>query len=497
MKHIAIIPAKANSSRCPGKNLRSFVGHPLFLHSVFYARREGVEPIVSTDSEEVMAICQRQRVRFLREVVDDSNMSNCVRQVLERVPCDSFAMLQPTSPMRLSGMLRRMLETLESHQCETAFTAWRLKPIGLWEGRFLRAYRDQDTKVHFMHFDGNILVATRAFFERTGELFDDCSLPFENTFPCTLQIDSEDEFTALQHLAMHGSFSQFLPSNVRRVCIVSNRHAFLRDYSSFVDGCDVVIRISKMENLDDGLTGQKTDMAVVACWGGYLAYSRAQRHVEALKNVPMVFFDPETIELTRRFCEQEGITRWAFIPEAEQTSSWHFSTFGKAVLLADRLFPDAELFSLADLDVSVRTSNSPKHTYSGEQAYVDSLVKSGRLKSILEEGETPEGGYTYSLPIPEEKRPLLLRMKLRIAPGSVKHEVVQVRHPRWRDSLRIAEDVACRVHGGDCARITERSDTGFSLKWDRWGKEQFSLQSDGVYHFFKSDGQVGSGGGSR
>ena len=71
------------------------------------------------------------------------------------------------------------------------------------------------------------------------------------------------------------------------------------------------------------------------------------------------------------------------------------------------------------------------------------------------------------------------------APESVEHEVVQVRHPYWKDSLRIAEGVACRVHGGDCATIIERSEKGFFLDWDRWGKELFLLQPDGRANAFK------------
>lgn len=480
MNTIAIIPAKACSTRCPGKNLRQFVGLPLFMHSVLYAQHEGIEPIVSTDSDEVVAVCTQRGVRVVREVVDESNMANCVRQVLAQVPCEAFVLLQPTSPLRCPGMLRRMLQALRENKCESAFTASPIKPIGLLDGKFCCAGRDQDTKERFWHFDGNIVAVSRAYFERNGELFDDRSLPFENTFPCMLQIDTEEEFAALHHLAMHGDFRKYLPPFVRRVCVVSNRPYFLRDYSAFVDGCDIVIRISKMENLDSGLSGSKTDVAVVACWAGYLAYSRAARHVDALKNVPTIFFDPESVELTRLFCEQEGIDHWAFIPEAENKESWHFSTFGKAVLLADRLFPEAKLYCLADLDVALRTSNSIKHTYSKEQPYVEALLQKGRLINILED-ELPEDQCCFSLEIAPEKASMLIRMRLRQASHTIEHECVEVRHPQWKDMLRMADGVACRARRNDCAEVIERANDHFILKWDNWGVEKFVRHSDGFF----------------
>ncbi len=480
MKTIAIIPAKGNSLRCPHKNLREFMGVPLFLHSAFYARNEGVEPIVSTDSEEVASLCRGHHLRVVQETVDDSTMVNCVRQVLAQVPCEAFAILQPTSPFRKSGLLREMLAALDEGCCESAFTARDTKPIGLLDGRFRRACRDQDTPNRFLFFDGNISVATRAFFERSGELFDDASVPFVNSFPCTLQIDTEDEFAALRHLAAHADFLPLLPRRPRRVCVVSNRPYFERDYSAFIDSCDVVIRVSKMGNLDTGLSGSKTDMAVVACWQGYMNFSRAARHVDALLQASMVLFDSETAALTQRFCESENIRPWAFLPPEVERRSFRFSTFGKAVVLADWLFPEAELFCLADMDVAVRTANSPKHTRSGDNAYLASLVRSGKLTCILEDG-LPQEECRFSNAIPLEKQRQAAKARLRHAPASTPHELVRIRHRQWSDALRIAGNAACRIHRDDDADVLFFDDSFLSLKWDKWGTEHFQKEADGSY----------------
>ena len=79
---IAIIPAKGSSIRVPNKNLSNIAGMPLFMHSVKFAKRVGIVPVVSTDSEEIINICIKNKIRYVKEVVNDSNMLFCIRQVL-------------------------------------------------------------------------------------------------------------------------------------------------------------------------------------------------------------------------------------------------------------------------------------------------------------------------------------------------------------------------------------------------------------------------------
>ena len=81
--NIAIIPAKAESDRCPGKNFRFIGDKPLFEYSVNYAISEGFIPIVSTDSKDIINYCKDKKINYFIETVDDSSMLNCVKQVLD------------------------------------------------------------------------------------------------------------------------------------------------------------------------------------------------------------------------------------------------------------------------------------------------------------------------------------------------------------------------------------------------------------------------------
>jgi len=62
-------------------------------------------------------------------------------------------------------------------------------------------------------------------------------------------------------------------SDKHRVCIVSNKCDFKRDFSKFVDSCDVVFRVSKMESHSTRMTGTKCDYAVIMFFNWYLSYS--------------------------------------------------------------------------------------------------------------------------------------------------------------------------------------------------------------------------------
>lgn len=209
--NIAIIPAKRDSMRCPGKNIRGFQGKPLFVHSVNYAFQEGLVPVVSTDCEIIKKQCQELDVLCLEESVDDRKMDNCIRQVLEQVECEYFALLQPTSPLRKPNLLKGMLDDLKKEHRESAVTVQQIKMVGFLDGVFNVSYREQDAKRFFYFTDGNIYLSSYEGLKNNGTHIHQNSKIYINEFPCCLQIDTEMEFSALSHLAALPEMSAFLP----------------------------------------------------------------------------------------------------------------------------------------------------------------------------------------------------------------------------------------------------------------------------------------------
>lgn len=489
VRKLAIIPAKKHSARCPNKNRRLLNGRPLFLYSVSYALQEGFVPVVSTDSEEIMERCRREGIHFFRETVDDRRMENCIRQVLARFSCEMFAVLQPTSPFRRPGLLRQMAKDVEKGKIQSAYTARKTKMIGHFEGHFHLAHREQDAKKFFYFFDGNINIVTWKKFLETGTMFEDNSCPYPNDFPCCLQIDTEEEWHALSRLSEIKNYQYFLASEGcrQRICIVSNKRDLTRNYSAFVDSCDKVIRVSKMDNLNSGLAGVKTDIVLISCCAIYLAFSPGERHMEVLRGVPEIYFNNEELDSSNEFACREGLENWKFMPGAVHRSTGNFTTLSKALCLADYLFPEAQLYYLGDTDMNLRATGSWKHHAPTENAYMQSLIDSGRVIPILEDAASE---FHYSCPA--SPVPSVVDVP---AMDMTSAETIILSHPQWTDQFQMDEKRGHRLHRNDHATILQHDESNLVLKWDNWGTEQFFKTEEGKYnyldyHFFSTLNEV-------
>lgn len=195
---IGIIPCKEHSERLPHKNVLKLGGKWVFEWSVEYAINEGVRPIVSTDNDKVVEWCKTHGIDYYIERVDDSNMCNCINQVLTKYKCDAFSLLQPSSPLRERGLLSDMIAL---NYPSSVYTAVKTKIIGHIGGSFMTSYRDQDATTKFLYqFDGNIVVVDYDWYARYGVLFDDTSKWVLNKPPYCFQIDTKDDFDVISKI---------------------------------------------------------------------------------------------------------------------------------------------------------------------------------------------------------------------------------------------------------------------------------------------------------
>jgi CMP-N-acetylneuraminic acid synthetase len=193
---IAIIPAKGQSLRVPNKNISIINNLPLFMHSVKFAKRCGIMPVVSTDSQEIINICKTNKIRYVKETVNDSNMLFCIEQVLKKFPADKFVLMQPTSPIRNMNVFKKMIALSYKHK--SVISVQDLKFIGFLDRKFYIAYRDQDTKRRFYHFDGNLLIADSNWVLKNKRLFSKDITYVKNSFPYYLQIDDKNEQSVIK-----------------------------------------------------------------------------------------------------------------------------------------------------------------------------------------------------------------------------------------------------------------------------------------------------------
>lgn len=118
---IAIIPAKTDSNRLPGKNMISIGGHPLLYHTIKAAKE--CKPInkiyVSTDSEEIAGYARQQGVSVIMrdsELGGETPVVDVYRHALRNITeqdVSHIVGLQPDHPDRVADLEKAINYALE------------------------------------------------------------------------------------------------------------------------------------------------------------------------------------------------------------------------------------------------------------------------------------------------------------------------------------------------------------------------------------------------
>lgn len=146
---LAIIPARRESKRLPGKNKMQLLGGRLALwdNAVHTAEYAGIKNIaVSTDDQDILGqiglsnINQKSNIFGLKRspemAEDDATTRDVIREVMQQVShhalkYDTICLLQPTSPLLKAHTLKHALHQYYSHKypCLVAVNRY-YKPCG-------------------------------------------------------------------------------------------------------------------------------------------------------------------------------------------------------------------------------------------------------------------------------------------------------------------------------------------------------------------------------
>jgi N-acylneuraminate cytidylyltransferase len=137
------VPARAGSTRVPGKNIAPLAGHPLIAYSIAAARASGLftTVLVSTDSERIAGIARRYgaEVPGLRPAEFAGARSpdiEWVRHVMAGRDEALFSILRPTSPFRTAATIRRAWDAL--HAVRDADSVRAIRPVKEHPGKMWR-----------------------------------------------------------------------------------------------------------------------------------------------------------------------------------------------------------------------------------------------------------------------------------------------------------------------------------------------------------------------
>ena len=115
MRALAVIPARLASTRLPRKVLREIAGRPMLAHVVEGARgcSQVSDVIVATDSDEILAICERNGWRA--EMTSSSHRSGTDRvwEVAQRIAADVYLNVQADEPLVRPEHIQALLAPMQ------------------------------------------------------------------------------------------------------------------------------------------------------------------------------------------------------------------------------------------------------------------------------------------------------------------------------------------------------------------------------------------------
>ncbi len=213
-KTIAIIPARGNSKRLPGKNLLLLGQLPLIAHSILYAKAnlEIIDDVyVTTDCAQI----KKAALEYGAKVIDrPSELSgeleptvSAVKHVLQNIEeVDSVVLLQPTNPLRPQSLLKDAFDQYNLSAVNCLFTVSRnYQKFGkICEGRYIPfnyklGQRSQDLEP--LYFENGLLYISKANLILTDIILSEVAIPFVVDHPfANVDIDTQEDFDYAEYL---------------------------------------------------------------------------------------------------------------------------------------------------------------------------------------------------------------------------------------------------------------------------------------------------------
>lgn len=140
------------------------------------------------------------------------------------------------------------------------------------------------------------------------------------------------------------------------ICVVSNKQDLKENYSKFIDSCDVVVRINKLDNLETGLVGTRTDIVILFACDAWMQYTEEQMHLQhIMKNAKRVYLvdgSKNSVLVEKLKSVHPDFVK--MIPEMVARATVRMTTFTKALVAAYYLNPNDKIYFLGDTDARVR-----------------------------------------------------------------------------------------------------------------------------------------------
>jgi CMP-N-acetylneuraminic acid synthetase len=217
MNYKVIIPARANSKRLPGKNMRVLGDKPLIQYSIDFALNHFSEEAiwVNSDDQKILKFAKQKGVNTLVRPDNLSTDFSTTVDVLkhqvnyfkkQNIICDAIILLQPTNPFREDDLLKNAIKKFEeSGRSSLATFSISGKKIGKIEDGFFKptnyvlGQRSQDLEKYY--FENGLLYITKCDSILVGKIItDDVFSLICESLGSTVDIDNLEDFTFAESL---------------------------------------------------------------------------------------------------------------------------------------------------------------------------------------------------------------------------------------------------------------------------------------------------------
>lgn len=201
---LAVIPARGGSKTIPRKNIKTLMGKPLMVWSIEAAQQSRLIErfVVSTEDSEIAGVARAAGAEVLGRpedlASDDATTVAVLQQVLDVISAEIIVLLQPTSPIRVDGLIDRAIDRFLASDCDTLATGYVSKHYA-W-GAVDNGPRQR--LEGYFHDDGNVYVFKSAILHE-GRWVGDHPCEMEIPSIYNLEIDTIADFWAVEGIMQH------------------------------------------------------------------------------------------------------------------------------------------------------------------------------------------------------------------------------------------------------------------------------------------------------